>query len=55
MIRDLYELFEKKTEVVVNKVPFEFLPSENKKGKQIDPEYLPLPIAVGHSLFMRHT
>jgi septum site-determining protein MinD len=44
MIRDLYELFEKKTEVVVNKVPFEFLPSENQKGKQVDPEFLPLPI-----------
>jgi hypothetical protein len=45
MIRDLYELFEKKTEVIVNKAPFEFLPSENQKGKRIDPEYLQLPIA----------
>jgi hypothetical protein len=46
MMRGLYELFEKKTEVIVSKVPFEFLPSENQKGKQVDLEFLPLPIAV---------
>ena len=33
MIRDLYELFERKTVVVFNKVPFDLLPLENLEKK----------------------
>lgn len=44
MISELYELFEKKTEVIANKVPVEFLPSKNRKRKQINLETLKLPI-----------
>ena len=44
MIRELYELFEKKTEVIENKVPVEFLPSKNRKRKRIDLETLQLPM-----------
>jgi MinD-like ATPase involved in chromosome partitioning or flagellar assembly len=33
MIQDLYELFERKTAVVFNKVPFDFLPLENLERK----------------------
>ena len=44
MIREFYELFEKKTEIILNKVPVEFLPSKNRKRKQIDLETLQLPI-----------
>lgn len=44
MISELYELFEKKTEVIANKVPVEFLPSKNRKRKQINFETFQLPI-----------
>jgi MinD-like ATPase involved in chromosome partitioning or flagellar assembly len=40
MISDLYELFKKKTEVIVNKIPNGFLHSENQKSIEI----LRLPI-----------
>jgi len=35
MINDLYELFEKKTEILVNKIPNGFLHSENQKSLEI--------------------
>lgn len=44
IINELGTLFEKKTEVIANKVPYEFLPSKNRKKKQIDLETLQLPI-----------
>ena len=42
MIQELYKLFEKKTELILNKVPFDFLPLENQEKKF---ESLQLPIA----------
>jgi cellulose biosynthesis protein BcsQ len=42
MIKDLNELFEKKTRVILNKVPFDFLPLENLERRL---ESLQLPIA----------
>jgi len=44
MISELYELFKKKTGVILNKVPIESLPSKNPKRKQIDLETLQLPM-----------
>jgi MinD-like ATPase involved in chromosome partitioning or flagellar assembly len=44
IISELGTLFEKKTEVIANKVPYGFLPSKNRKKKQIDLETLQLPI-----------
>jgi len=44
MLSELYELFEKKTEVILNKVPIESLPSRNRKRKEIDLETLQLPM-----------
>jgi septum site-determining protein MinD len=44
MMLELYELFEKKTEVILNKVPVDCLPSESQMRKQIDFEKLQLPI-----------
>jgi len=35
MISDLYELFEKKTEIIVNKIPNGFLNSENQRSLEI--------------------
>lgn len=44
MISELYEPFEKKFNIIANKVPIEFLPSKNRKRKQMDLETLQLPI-----------
>ena len=44
MINELYELFEKKTDIIVNKVPDGFLPLRNIKRKEIDLETLQLPM-----------
>lgn len=41
MIQDLYEMLDKKAQVILNKVPFDFLPVENQKRKF---ESLGLPI-----------
>jgi len=44
MIRDLYELFEKKTGIIINKVPSEFLSSKTWKRNPIKLETHQLPI-----------
>jgi len=44
MIRELYKPFEKKIEVIANKVPVESLPSKDRQNKRIDLETLQLPI-----------
>jgi MinD-like ATPase involved in chromosome partitioning or flagellar assembly len=44
MITEHYDLFEKKTEVIVNKLPAEFLTSKNRKRKHVNLETLQLPI-----------
>ena len=41
MIQDLYEIFDKKAQIILNKVPFDFLPIE----KQTKFEWLQLPVA----------
>ncbi len=40
MMSELYELFEKKTEVITNKVPAEFFSSKNREKPQLDFETL---------------
>ena len=44
MISELYELFEKKTQVIANQVPVEFIPSRNLESKLTDPESIQSPI-----------
>lgn len=44
MIHDLYELFEKKTGIIVNKVPVEFLSSKTGKRNPIQLETYQLPL-----------
>jgi MinD-like ATPase involved in chromosome partitioning or flagellar assembly len=41
MIQDLYEMFDKKAQIILNKVPFDFLPIQ----KQTKFEWLQLPVA----------
>jgi cellulose biosynthesis protein BcsQ len=43
MISELYELFEKKTEVIANKVPVECLSSQNRRRELMNLETLRLP------------
>ena len=45
MIRELYELFNKKTGVILNKVPFDFLPLENLE-RRLEPLQLPIVEAI---------
>jgi MinD-like ATPase involved in chromosome partitioning or flagellar assembly len=45
MIKDLNELFEKKTRVILNKVPFDFLPLENLE-KRLESLQLPIVEAI---------
>ena len=44
MIRDLYELFEKKTGIIINKVPFESFSGLLQKGNSIKLATYQLPI-----------
>jgi septum site-determining protein MinD len=44
MISELYELFEKKTQVIANRVPFEFIPSRTLESKLTDLESIQSPI-----------
>ncbi len=44
MIRDLYQLFEKKTGILINKVPLEYLQSKTQKNNSIKLETHQLPM-----------
>jgi len=43
MMHDLYKLFEKKTGIIINKVPFEYLSSKTQKNNSIKLETHQLP------------
>jgi MinD-like ATPase involved in chromosome partitioning or flagellar assembly len=43
MMRDLYELFEKKTGIIINKIPFEYFSAENQnKSIKLATHHLPI-------------
>ena len=44
MMSELYELFEKKTQVIANQVPVEFTPSRNLENRLTDLESIQSPI-----------